>query len=110
VVSRISDESSGYFFEFESAKNEMVKKIIFPAGRKTGAWPQGNLSFSSNSSFCGMTKEGAYGMSENGVLYEFNPSDGTLTRNLRRGITPLYSCLTEAKGGDTPAEETRSFR
>jgi hypothetical protein len=115
VVARTSNESSGYIFEFDLATNQLVKKVIFPASRKMGAWPQGNLTLSSNGSFWGMTKEGAYGESDDGVLYEFNPADGTLTNHHIFGINgggkiPLYTCLTEVKGDDTPVEETKSLQ
>ncbi len=114
VVARAYGESSGYIFEFDLTTRQLVKKVIFPANRQKGAWPQGNLTLSSNGSFWGMTKEGAYGVSEDGVIYEFNPKDSTLTNHHIFGVngggkTPLYTCLTEVKGDETPVEETKAF-
>ena len=114
VVARASDEPSGYIFEFDLDTRQLVKKVIFPANRQTGAWPQGNLTLSSTGTFWGMTKEGAYGVSEDGVIYEYNPKDSTLTNHHIFGVngggkTPLYTCLTEVKGDDTPVKETKAF-
>ncbi len=114
VVARASGDPNGYIFEFDLTTSQLVKKVIFPANRQKGAWPQGNLTLSSNGSFWGMTKEGAYGVSEDGVIYEFNPKDSTLTNHHIFGVngggkTPLYTCLTEVKGDETPVEETKAF-
>ena len=112
VVARSKNEASGYIFEFNLNTNQIVKRVIFPTNRKMGAWPQGNLTLSSNGSFWGMTKEGAYGVSDDGVIYEFNPADSSLTNHHKFGVngggkTPFYTCLTEVKGDETPVEELK---
>jgi uncharacterized repeat protein (TIGR03803 family) len=112
VVARASDAGSGYLFAFDLATGQMTQKVIFPANGKNGSWPQANLMKSTAGTLWGMTKEG--GEEGYGVIYAFDPVKGTLANHYafdgKHGKTPLYTCLVETKGDDTPVEETKSLQ
>ncbi|HMG92353.1 MAG TPA: choice-of-anchor tandem repeat GloVer-containing protein, partial [Chryseolinea sp.] len=69
------NNSSGTLFQFDPATNNIIKKIDF-AGTSNGSYPTGSLLYS-GSKLYGLTREG--GTNDEGVIYEFDPSNGNLS-------------------------------
>ncbi len=111
VVAYATDEPGGYLFEFDLSTHQMVQRVVFPGNGEKGTRPQGNLMLSSTGSLWGMTKVPASGEPDNGVIYEFNPTDTTLTHHAvsaGTGRIPLYTCLTEVEGDHTSVFNTKT--
>lgn len=116
VVARSSTEGSGYLFEFDLSTNQLIKKVVFPANGSDGSWAQGNLTLSSNGNLWGMTNEASG--DDNGVIYEYNPSDDSFVNHYgfsgTDGRNPMYSNLVETAGVDytgiKPFTAKSSFR
>lgn len=90
----------GLIFEYDPATNA-YKKIVDFSGTATGSNPAGSLIQTANGKFYGMTTGG--GTNSMGTLFEFDPSDYTLTKivdfdGTNHGSYPLGS-LTEASNG-----------
>ncbi len=91
--------SNGYgvLFEYNPTDGSYTKKIDFDGSAK-GRNPYGSLTESGGKLY-GMTVSG--GTNNRGVLFEYNPSDGSFTKkidfNFSNGSTP-YGSLTESGG------------
>ncbi|MBN2638745.1 MAG: T9SS type A sorting domain-containing protein [Bacteroidales bacterium] len=118
VVARSNNERSGYLFEFDLDTKQLTKKVIFAAnGQADGSWGQANLSVSSKGTFWGTTNQGgvnvgAYSANTAGVIYEFNPTDGSFINHHSflpdsGGKGPVYSTLVETKVDDTGIPENK---
>lgn len=101
--------SQGYIFEFDIATQQLVKKVVFTSNSDDGAKPGSNMTLSSSGSFWGMTSSGGvhsdeWGDYNKGVIYEFDPVEGTYTKHYdfggNGGVNPLYASLTETAGVD----------
>src|SRR5258706_2798445 len=68
---------SGTLFEYDLTGNKFTKKIDFDGANK-GAAPLGGLTLFTNSKLYGMTSQG--GTNNKGVIFEFNPSDGSFNK------------------------------
>lgn len=69
------DQDQGVLFEYDPSTNVLSKKIEFQAS-VNGAYPHGSLVQASNGKLYGRT--GIGGNNNNGVLFEYNISDGSL--------------------------------
>jgi uncharacterized repeat protein (TIGR03803 family) len=84
----------GILFEYSLETDSFIKKVDFD-GITTGAYPIGNLTLSSNGNLYGMASAG--GVSNLGVLYEFNPTSDMFSKkfdfNGSNGSRPLGGLL-----------------
>jgi len=112
MVARSADARNGHLYEYNLATNQLIKRVIFLSNGHDGGYPMGNLMLSSTGSLWGMTNKDQSSVS-NGVIFEYNPADSSFTNHYefdgKSGVNPLYTCLTEVKGDDTPVEETKAF-
>ncbi len=69
----------GVLFEYDAATNTYLKKIDFDSV-SSGQHPYGALLQATNGKLYGMTAQG--GVSNNGVLFEYNPATSTYTKKL----------------------------
>lgn len=67
----------GTLFEYDLNANSLTKKTDF-AGVANGEYPYGGLTVAANGKLYGMTSSG--GANGNGVLFEYDPSTGTLIK------------------------------
>ncbi len=77
LASRGGEFGNGLIFEFNLTSNT-YKKIIDFDGLNKGATPTGSLVYADNERFYGMTRAG--GAEGKGVLYEFDPVEGTFAK------------------------------
>ncbi len=68
----------GVIFEWDPATNDFTKKIDFD-GTAKGRYPRGSLTLK-DGKFYGMTSNG--GVSQNGVIFEWDPSTNDFTRKI----------------------------
>ncbi len=89
----------GVLFEYDPATNTYTKKIDF-AGTTNGSFPYATLMITSTGRVFGTTSQG--GTSDNGTLYEYNPSTNVLTKrrdfSTADGRFPL-AAVVEANNG-----------
>jgi uncharacterized repeat protein (TIGR03803 family) len=69
----------GVLFEYDFVTGILTKKIDFN-GTANGSYPYGSLTMGSNNKLYGMTSEG--GISNFGVLFEYDPATSTLTKKI----------------------------
>ena len=91
--------NKGVLYEYNSGSLQYTVKAQFNG--TNGSKPSGRLTIASNGNFYGMTSEG--GTFNQGVLFEFNPSTGILTKKIDfeetvNGMYP-YGSLTENTDG-----------
>jgi uncharacterized repeat protein (TIGR03803 family) len=89
----------GTVYEFDPETGTCVKKADFD-GTAKGAHPWGSMVLASNGKFYGMTLQG--GANDNGVLFEFDPTSGILTKKKdfsSIGISGVFGTLCPASNG-----------
>jgi len=90
--------SLGTLFEFSLATKTLTKKVDF-AGAANGANPNSKLMKAANGKLYGMTYFG--GSANKGVLFEYDPATGTLTKKVdftgTNGQGPDFAYLTEVR-------------
>jgi uncharacterized repeat protein (TIGR03803 family) len=69
----------GVLYEYNLTTNVFQKKIDF-AGSSNGSYPNGSLTLAPNGKIYGLTSTG--GVNDKGVLFEYDPSTGILTKKL----------------------------
>jgi len=92
--------SHGTIYAYDTAANVLTKKFDF-SGSADGSFPLGSLIEATNGLLYGMTVEG--GNTDGGVLFEYNPSSGALTKKIdfvggTQGLHP-YGSLFQASNG-----------
>ena len=89
----------GTIYAYDTATNVLTKKIDF-AGTSNGAQPLGRLIQATNGLLYGMTLAG--GNIDRGVLFEYNPTNGVLTKKIDfegdKGLAPYGSLFQAANG------------
>ncbi len=91
---------NGVLFEYDLSTETFTKKIDFD-GSNAGKYPYGSLIEAANGNFYGMTSLG--GVSDYGVLFEYNPITDTYTKKIdfdgtAKGRYPYGSMLEAANG------------
>ncbi|NPD45586.1 choice-of-anchor tandem repeat GloVer-containing protein [Lentimicrobium sp. S6] len=92
--------SKGVLFEYDPSDNSFIKKIEFD-GTNMGQNPYGSLIQASDGMLYGMNESG--GISSKGVLFEYNPGSGTITKKIdfdgsSMGANPLGSLIQASNG------------
>jgi uncharacterized repeat protein (TIGR03803 family) len=86
----------GVLFQYNSASNTCINKIDFE-GTTNGSYPWGTLLQASDGNLYGVTRLG--GANSKGVLFHYNTSSSTLTKNFdfdgTNGANPVYVNLIE---------------
>ncbi len=89
----------GVLFEYDPITATYTKKLDFE-GATNGSYPFGSLMQASNGKLYGMTSAG--GTNNDGVLFEYDPTNGIYTKKLEfdgaNGSYPSYSQLIEQPG------------
>jgi uncharacterized repeat protein (TIGR03803 family) len=90
----------GTIYEYDAVANSITTKYDF-SGTSSGRSPTGHLIEASNGLLYGLTLGG--GATDQGVLFEFNPSNGNFTKKIDfdggvKGIAP-YGSLIQANNG-----------
>jgi uncharacterized repeat protein (TIGR03803 family) len=89
----------GTIYEYDVANNSLTTKFDF-SGTTSGRSPTGHLIRASNDLLYGLTLGG--GTTDQGVLFEFNPSNSNFTKKIDfggvKGIAP-YGSLVQATNG-----------
>ena len=98
MTSKGGVDNMGVLFEYNPADGAFSKKIDF-TGIANGSVPYGSLTLATNGKLYGMTRGGTY---DHGVLFEYNPGDGFLTKKIEfqdalSGSSPSGN-LTEYNG------------
>jgi uncharacterized repeat protein (TIGR03803 family) len=89
----------GVVYEFDPSTGACTKKADFDGSAK-GAHPWGSMVQASNGKLYGLTLQG--GTNDNGVLFEFDPVSGTLTKKKDLssiGISGVFGTLCSASNG-----------
>jgi uncharacterized repeat protein (TIGR03803 family) len=88
----------GVLFEYDPANSSYIKKLDFDGAN--GSSPLGNLTLATNGKFYGMTRMG--GVSDLGVLFEYDPATNTSTKKLdfdgTNGSSPQGSLIMGTNG------------
>lgn len=90
--------SDGVLFEYDPATSSFAKKLDF--NLTEGESPRGSLAQASNGKFYGTTNGG--GATEDGTLFEFDPTTATYTKKLdfigENGLSPEGSLVLAGNG------------
>jgi uncharacterized repeat protein (TIGR03803 family) len=91
---------SGLIYEYDPSTSTMTKKADFK-GTTNGSLPYGRMLLASNGKMYGLTNAG--GANGKGVLYEFDPSTGTLTKYIdfdgtTNGGSPTGALMQSSNG------------
>jgi uncharacterized repeat protein (TIGR03803 family) len=91
--------NKGILFQFDPSTSILIKKFDFD-GTATGSYPLGSLIQASDGKIYGMTTSG--GVSNSGVLFQYDPTDSAYTKKFdfggTDGIYP-YGSLVQALDG-----------
>ena len=99
TVSEGGSHSNGAIYEYDSSTNVIARRYSFTGS--SGSSPTGELLSANNGKFYGMTISG--GATENGVIFEFDPLNGSFTKKIdfddgAKGAHP-YGSLIQASNG-----------
>lgn len=99
VTSSGGVNDNGVLFEYDINSNSLTKKCDFD-GIGKGATPYGKLTLAPNGKLYGTTSAG--GLYNGGVLFEFNPTDGSYTKKIdfspSTGFNPVGSLCRALNG------------